>query len=378
MKKLVLPALLLCFALADLGAQSKAIVNAMQQSRPVTANNNPTIQSIQPQVSTQAISGYYEQGFESTTFPPTGWQVVNQSGPSYTWARSTAQAHLSTASAFIRYETSGGLDWLITPRYSVTAATDSLVFWMRLAFQGYAPDSLSIKVSTTDSATASFTTTLLHLREGVNYPPNSTTWYRYAVSLQNYNGQQIYLAFKHYNVDGDGLYIDDVSIGTRPAAEVTTSAMTSPTAAQSQGSITPQGTFSNLGTATQTFNVTTTINPGGYTSTSTVTALAPNATTTATFATWNATPGTYTVKMFTELPGDANVANDTITRTVIIYSFFPNAGWSSATALPAGRWATGPVFVKNCVAGNDTGYIYLISGGDASFANTTLNTRYNT
>lgn len=379
MKKLVFSALVLLTGLADLSAQSKAAVNAMQQSAPAAVNNNnPTIQSIQPQVSTQAISGYYQEGFEATTFPPTGWQVVNQSGPSYTWARSTSQAHLSTASAFIRYDNATGLDWLITPRYSVTAASDSLVFWMRLAFAGYAPDSLAIKVSTTDSATTSFTTTLLLLREGVNYPGNSTTWYRYAVSLQNYNGQQIYLAFKHYNVNGDGLYVDDVAIGTRPAAEVSTGSMISPVAALSAGSVTPQGTFVNYGTATQSFNVTTTITPGGYTSTVPVTALASNATTTATFGSWNATPGTYTVKMFTELPGDANLTNDTITRTVVVYSMFPNAGWSSDLAIPAGRWATGPVFVKNCVAGNDTGYIYLVSGGDASFANTTLNTRYNT
>jgi hypothetical protein len=378
MKKLILPMLVLCAAFADLSAQSKAAVNAMQQAAPVAVNTNPTIQSIQPQISTQAVSGYYQEGFEATTFAPTGWQVVNQSGPSYTWARSVTQAHLSTASAFIRYDAGTGLDWLITPHYNVTAASDSLVFWMRLAYQGYAPDSLAIKVSTTDSATSSFTTTLLHLREGVNYPPNATTWYRYAVSLQNYNGQQIYLAFKHYNANGDGLYIDNVAIGTRPAAEVGTTAITSPAATIGAGSIVPQATVYNYGTATQTFNVTTVINPGGYTSTSTVTALASAASSPVSFAAWNATAGTYTVTTYTQLAGDPNTANDTVTKVVNVLGPMVEYGWESMAALPGGRWGTAPVFVNNCMSGTDTGYVYLVSGYDAAFANSTLNTRFNT
>lgn len=358
-------------------AQSKIASQATDMHVAVqTANNYPTTQSFQP-VSAQAISGYYQQGFESTTFPPANWQVVNSSGPSYTWERSTSQAHLSTASALIRYDASGGLDWLIAPHYNVTAATDSLVFWMRLVFTGYAPDSLCIKVSTTDSATTSFNTTLLKLREGTEYPTNNTTWYRYAVSLQNYVGQQIYLAFKHYNYDGDGLYIDDVAIGTQPANEVATTAMIAPLSSIASGAVIPQGTFTNFGSATQTFNVTTTINPGGYTSTAAITSLASGASAPASFATWNATPGTYTVKMFTELPGDANVTNDTITRTVTVLTTFVNYGWTNSPVLTAGRWATAPVFVDPCNSGNDSGYIFLISGGDATFANTALNTRYN-
>ncbi len=380
MKKLVLITVCAVAASIAVSAQTKEAVLAMQQARNTTVQNGPTIQSIQPEETTLAISGYYQQNFENTLFPPAGWRVENVNGPTYTWARSTAQAHLSTASAFIRYDNiaGGGLDWLIAPHYTVTASTDSLVFWMRLAFVGYQPDSLAIKVSTTDSLSTSFTTTLLLLREGTNYPANSTTWYRYAVSLQNYVGQQIYLGFKHMDIDGDGLYIDDIAIGTLPANDVTAASLTAPAAIIGAGSIIPAGSVMNIGTATQTFNVTTTINPGGYTSTTTVTSLTSNGTAPVSFAAWNATPGTYTVKMFTELAGDANVTNDTITRIVTVVPTFPNSGWSNSAALPAGRWATGPVFVKPCLSSTDTGFIYLISGADAAFANTTLNTRYNT
>ena len=361
-----------------LHAQTKQGVNATMQRNPSQLQQQSSFSIQAPPTTTQTISGYYQEGFEGTTFAPAGWRVENVAGPSYTWARSTAQAHVSTASAFIRYDTGGGQDWLIAPRYLVTASTDSLVFWMRMAFTGYPPDSLCIKISTTDSLTSSFgNNTLLKLQEGTNYPTNTTTWYRYAVSLQNYVGQQVYIAFKHYNVDGDGLYIDDVAIGTVPTTEVGTTAMISPAANVSQGSIVPQGSFYNYGSAAQTFDVTTTITPGGYTGTTSVT-LASGASGNASFPAWAATPGTYTVKMFTDLAGDVNRTNDTITRTVTVLNAFVEYGWDAMTALPAGRWATAPVFVKPCLSSTDTGFVYLITGADATFANTTLNTRYNT
>ena len=148
--------------------------------------------------------GYLVEGFEGATFPPANWTVYNILGPTYTWARATPTAHSGVASAFIRYDavSGGGQDWLISPKRSIVSG-DSVIFWMKLAYQGYQPDSLSVKVSITDSSVASFTNTILLLREGTNYPPDATNWYRYAVSLNSYAGQNIFIAFKHVNVDGD-------------------------------------------------------------------------------------------------------------------------------------------------------------------------------
>jgi hypothetical protein len=378
MKKTTL--LVACLSVMNLllVGQTKQAGAAMKMDDPAFIAPHSVQHAIQPPANPLSISGYYSQDFESTTFPPVGWQSRNQQGTAV-WARSTAQAHLSTASAFINYQYPGtGEDWLIMPRYQVTATTDSLVFWMRLLFAGYQPDSLCIKVSTTDSLLSSFSTTLLKLQEGLNYPSNTTTWVRYAVSVGAYNGQQIYLAFKHYDIDGDGLYIDDVKLGTPAANEVATTGVISPTATVGAGTIYPQATFINNGTVSQTFNVTTTITPGGYTSTTSVSSLAPNTSTTATFGGWTATPGTYTLKTYTQLPGDVNTLNDTITMSITVLNAFLQYGWDINTALPAGRWATAPVFVKPCRNSTDTGYVYLIAGADASFAATMLNTRYNT
>ena len=374
MRKITIATLCALGLLTGLQAQTKQAVNATKMDRGMFIVQQSNIQT--PPLQTQAISGLYTQGFESTTFPPTGWQRNSVQGANQ-WVRSTTEAHSGVASAFISYQSTTGLDWLILPHYSVTAATDSLVFWMKLDFQGYQPDSLSIKISTTDSALTSFTTTLRKLQEGVNYPPDDDNWYRYAASLQNYVGQQVYLAFKHYNVDGDGLFIDDVRLGTVPAAEVAPSSIGVPTS-NAITSITPQATFVNNGSAAQTFNATMTIT-GGYSDVQTITGLAPSGTSTATFAAWMpAGAGTYTVTVISQLGGDANLLNDTMTKVVNVYNTFGHFGWDNMPALPGGRWATSPVFVKPCLSNTDTGFVYLISGYDAAFSNTTVNTRYNT
>lgn len=370
-RNFTLSILSICMGAGLAFGQSKQAVNATRMQHNPVQSGIQLYNSAPPVV--QVVSGYYQQNFESTTFPPTGWSSQNDLGTNV-WSRSTAQAHGGLASAYISYQSTGGLDWLITPQFQVNAATDSVTFWMRLAYAGYAPDSLAIKVSTTSSVTTNFTSTLLLLREGVNYPANSSTWYRYSIPLTAYVGQNVFIAFKHYDNDGDGLYIDDVALGTKPANDIMAVSVDMPGSVA--GSVTPKATFSNVGSAAQSFSVTTSIAPGGYSSTQMISSLAPNASAQATFSTWVPAAGTYTVKSYSQSAGDANPSSDTVSKVVQVFSAFPNMGWTSKAPASA-VWATGPVFAKPCVSGTDTGYIYNISGGDASFANSTLNQAYN-
>jgi len=321
------------------------------------------------------LSGYLSESFEPETFPPSGWTRTNVSGTNQ-WARSTTEHYDGVASAWMRYQSGPGEDWLISPQFSVVAG-DSVTFFMLLDDVGYQPDSLSVKVSTTGTATASFTTTLLKLREGINYPPTATTWYRYAVSLNAFAGQNVYVAFKHFNNNGDGLYIDKVGIGTLPPYDAATIAINTPSVNGTQ-TITPSATVKNFGTVTATFNVTAAITPGGYTSTRTVTGLSQNATGTVdTFSPWTPAPGIYTLKVYTQLPGDMVTLNDTLYKTITIFPALPEYGWESSTALPGGRWAHATAFSKLCSAETDTAYLYLLSGNDALLALTTSCIRQN-
>jgi len=158
-------------------------------------------------------------------FPPAGWQVVDVLDTATGWNSSlTADfpaAYQGTSSAYCRYEfasPSSGESWLITPAFQV-ASGDSLTFRFKLEYFGFAPDSTFILVSTSDSALTSFTDQMDFYAEGLNYPADSSNWYYKTYSLDAYAGQTIYVAFKNKNDEGDGIFIDNVELGTRPAAE---------------------------------------------------------------------------------------------------------------------------------------------------------------
>ncbi|HBG69878.1 MAG: hypothetical protein A2W93_14795 [Bacteroidetes bacterium GWF2_43_63] len=106
------------------------------------------------------------------------------------------------------------------------------------------------------------------------------------------------------------------------------------------GSIIPKATVQNFGTSSQTFDVTMTINPGGYTNTQTVTSLAAATTQQVSFSSWNATGGNYAVEVYTQLAGDGETSNDTMNSTVTIASMtnkaFGYIAYTTSASLVAG------------------------------------------
>jgi hypothetical protein len=159
----------------------------------------------------------YFEGFEGSTFPPTGWQRINVSG-NVEWILGYF-AHSGTQATVCAWQVTGvGEDWLITPRWNIQAG-DSLAFWLRPFYTGFQPDSLAVRVSTTDSNMSSFTTRILYLAEGNGYP-TSTVYQRYSVSLNQFAGQGIFIAFKHMDQNGDGIFIDDVSVERQGASGI--------------------------------------------------------------------------------------------------------------------------------------------------------------
>lgn len=84
--------------------------------------------------------------------------------------------------------------------------------------------------------------------------------------------------------------------------------------------VNPKGEVKNFATGSRTFVVTRKITPGGYTSTKTVTNLAPNTTQVVSFDPWVFTDGvTYSVKDSTYLSGDQNPSNDTLSGVFIAH-----------------------------------------------------------
>lgn len=169
------------------------------------------------QTSEMTDSQPYFEGFEGSAFPPTGWQRINVSG-NVEWILGYF-AHSGTQATVCAWQVTGvGEDWLITPRWNIQAG-DSLAFWLRPFYTGFQPDSLAVRVSTTDSNMSSFTTRILYLAEGNGYP-TSTVYQRYSVSLNQFAGQGIFIAFKHMDQNGDGIFIDDVSVERQGASGI--------------------------------------------------------------------------------------------------------------------------------------------------------------
>jgi hypothetical protein len=79
----------------------------------------------------------------------------------------------------------------------------------------------------------------------------------------------------------------------------------------------PQATVKNLGTTTETFPVTCTIEPGEYMKTQTIPDLLPGDSVSVTFFTpFTFTSGIYTVTVYTRHPSDDILTNDTLNMTV--------------------------------------------------------------
>ncbi len=318
-----------------------------------------------PSLAGAQLAGYYKQSFEGTQFPPAGWQATSVQGANV-WQRTSDEAYDGSFSAYMEYQSTGGQDWLITPKFQV-ASGDSLIFYMTLEYDGFPPDSLIVRASTGDSALASFTSTLLQLEEGVNYPLTAGVWQRYAVSLAPFVGQDIFVAFSHYNVDGDGVYIDRVQLGTLPALDAEASTYDGPAQIVANTSLTPQATVANNGPTPQSFNATLEIQ-GGYVSIVGAPNVAAGTSTQLSFTPWTpATPGVYQAKLYTGLAGDLVPSNDTLLFSITVMQDFENYGWNTFTPLPQPMWASASAFLKGCNSPTDSGYIYHISGNDMNF-----------
>ena len=160
------------------------------------------------------------EGFESSTFPPSGWWRSSVYG-SMIWERVTLplsgvitqNAIQGTRAARINYDSPQGEDWLITKKIPNITSGDSLYFFLIKQYEDgpHPPDSLLIKVSTTDSLKNSFVNTVLKINVA-GIPVGVQTWHRYSVPLSVFAGENIYIAFHHKDVNGHGCAIDSIVV----------------------------------------------------------------------------------------------------------------------------------------------------------------------
>ncbi|HEY0676725.1 MAG TPA: choice-of-anchor J domain-containing protein [Chitinophagaceae bacterium] len=310
------------------------------------------------------------EGFEATTFPPTGWSVVNPNSGSITWARTTLGKNSGLASARINFYSysgsTGHLDHLVTPAVDVTDA-DSIIVDFARAYRQYSAslsDTLMIQLATQCGATTFPITawkkggSQLATTPGTvtsNWAPVTADWLRERIDLRSFvpvGTTSLLVSFTSKNGYGQNLYLDDINVYPvlllRRDAQLR--AITGPASKVCTGSITPSVEIFNNGkdTLTSVKIVYRILGPSFTHNDSLVWSgklpQGQGAVVNLKQLTLPA-PGTYTIQAWTKEPNnnsDQNTSNDT--STVVSFRFVATAPLPltesfESTSFPPANWA---------------------------------------
>lgn len=179
----------------------------------------------------------FTEGFESTTFPPTGWalQRTNTLDPAYTWTRLANTTGLNAGSTGIakmdnfagNIDISGQKDALRSPALDFSTGNSTLKLKFDVSHKKYSTtdiDTLNVYISSDCGGTW----TRLYTKGGTQlasvtgtittaYTPTANTqWRRDSVSLSSYAGlSQVYLKFESRSGWGNNLYLDNINVSTQ-------------------------------------------------------------------------------------------------------------------------------------------------------------------
>jgi len=257
------------------------------------------------------------EGFEENIFPPEGWSIFNTSGDESQWKSANTAPKLGSGCAVSNFSGTNTSSYIISKRFT-PAYGDSLVFYFKQTFYNVFQDTLKVLISNTDSLFQSMTTQLALFREGLNYPVYNV-YTKAAVSLNQYAGQTVWIAFCHSNLNGENIRIDEVMVGKPARYEVGVEKNVYPSG--NIGSceypfIIPKAIIKNYGSVniTQPFEISYSISgPVNYTSIrhDTIRINHEKEIFFDTLLTLQDT-GRYFVKIFTSMDNDENRNNDTV------------------------------------------------------------------
>ena len=282
------------------------------------------------------------EGFESTTFPPAGWRVINPNAGSITWARTAAARKSGTASAYMNlynYNNPGQLDYLRSPIVSFNPIADSSLMTFQYAYKlfsnGFLGDTLSVVVSTNCGVSwsapvwkkgGSELTTAGGFETG-NWFATAAQWTNVPVTVDLAafrNSGPIFIAFLSRTGYGQNLFVDDINIFEKfvPNYDLTIPQVEDPFTEICDVPFTPRVRVANVGKITTTsFNLHYTIDGGAVvTQAFTGQNIVRNTNTLVSLNAINSLSiGTHIIKFYTSLPNgqaDQAPANDTFTLTV--------------------------------------------------------------
>jgi len=176
--------------------------------------------------------GQLSEGFESATFPPPGWSILNNGiGLTRSWTTTSATGlgwvYAGGKAAIINKEdVPSGIaqDWLVTPLVVNVPVNGQLRFFARSIANGEQGSAYKVKISTTSQTDqASFVdivTPPYTELDIINAP-----FEQKIIPLNAYVGQNIYIAFVMENDNGDAWIIDNVNVD-QECFDITTQTVT--------------------------------------------------------------------------------------------------------------------------------------------------------
>ena len=286
------------------------------------------------------------EGFESATFPPTGWLRNNPDG-GITWERTTdGVEHSGTGKASVNhfdYTAAGQTDDLRTPPYSIGTADSLWVsFWAAYrGFPGVPFDQFQVMVSSDCGQTFQVVynarnDTAFVAPDGASptfgnaeyFPTNANEWVRKSINLSSFIPTgNVQVQFRAINQWGNDVHLDDINIDkqifknndagviaiNKPASRVCTTSEAPVVVIKNFGKI-------NLTSVKINYQIDGT---GAVTTFNWTGNLARNQTATVTLATANlGTLGNHSINVYTTLPN--NVADEDATNDGLVKPYSVN------------------------------------------------------
>ncbi len=149
------------------------------------------------------------QDFEGSVFPPDGWNVFNLAGSDATWAVSTTINHTPGGSKSAWHDWTAAAGWLVTPAVELPAEEGySLTFWSYNSdLWAYGSNQVLVSTGSGDPADGDF----VEIWTAVN--PAEFSWEEINLSLDDYAGETIYVAFLKTGEWAHVWHVDDVQVG---------------------------------------------------------------------------------------------------------------------------------------------------------------------
>ena len=294
-----------------------------------------------------SIFAQLNEGFESMSFPPLGWKIVDQDGDGENWfsysSATDGYAHSGNGNAFSASYQSVALtptNYLITPGIIVSSSTDSIAYWVAPFDNSYPQEHYEVKVSTTGTNPADFTTTLYSYT--ITFADTLVGWKRNAHSLAQFVNDTVYVAFVHTAcTDQYYLKLDDIS---GPATYILPNdlevlSVTVPAGITYSGNVSLKAYLKNSGSQIQSAGKVVTFYSGTTLlgTATTTTSIAAGAIDSVTYTWTNAPAGSYVIKA--EVPADQDNSNNFATKNLTVYpAGMIIESFEGITALPPTGW----------------------------------------